>query len=166
MTQITARFSYDRAERRRKHNSATAVLGRPSPTMLSCIWEAFVGSADEHPDAVHVESSSTPASRVLSLSRSLSCTLSHTHRLSRRGAAQDAEFLTRNEALPPERIRAVETGGCPHAAIREDVSANLAGVRARQTRRTLLAQALAAARTSFRPCARSPKAVCRPGQAL
>jgi urease accessory protein len=38
---------------------------------------------------------------------------------------EDAEFLTRNEALPPERIRAVETGGCPHAAIREDISHNL-----------------------------------------
>jgi urease accessory protein len=37
---------------------------------------------------------------------------------------EDAEFLTRHQALPPERIRAVETGGCPHAAIREDVSAN------------------------------------------
>ena len=38
---------------------------------------------------------------------------------------EDAEFLQRNEALPRERIRAVETGGCPHAAIREDVSHNL-----------------------------------------
>jgi len=38
---------------------------------------------------------------------------------------EDAEFLTRNQALPPDRIRAVETGGCPHAAIREDVTANL-----------------------------------------
>ena len=38
---------------------------------------------------------------------------------------EDAEFLIRNEALPRERIRAVETGGCPHAAIREDVSHNL-----------------------------------------
>jgi urease accessory protein len=38
---------------------------------------------------------------------------------------EDAEFLTRNEALPSERIRAVETGGCPHAAIREDISPNL-----------------------------------------
>lgn len=38
---------------------------------------------------------------------------------------EDAEFLTRNEALPAERIKAVETGGCPHAAIREDISANL-----------------------------------------
>src|SRR6201995_4142225 len=38
---------------------------------------------------------------------------------------EDAEFLTRNEALPAERIRAVETGGCPHAAIREDLSHNL-----------------------------------------
>jgi urease accessory protein len=38
---------------------------------------------------------------------------------------EDAEFLQRHEALPPERIRAVETGGCPHAAIREDISHNL-----------------------------------------
>jgi urease accessory protein len=38
---------------------------------------------------------------------------------------EDAEFLHRNKALPSERIRAVETGGCPHAAIREDISHNL-----------------------------------------
>jgi urease accessory protein len=38
---------------------------------------------------------------------------------------EDAEFLTRNEALPAERIAAVETGGCPHAAIRDDISPNL-----------------------------------------
>ncbi len=38
---------------------------------------------------------------------------------------EDAEFLVRNQALPTERIAAVETGGCPHAAIREDISANL-----------------------------------------
>ncbi len=38
---------------------------------------------------------------------------------------EDAEFLVRHEALPVERIRAVETGGCPHAAIREDISHNL-----------------------------------------
>ena len=38
---------------------------------------------------------------------------------------EDAEFLMRNDALPHHLIRAVETGGCPHAAIREDVSANL-----------------------------------------
>ena len=39
---------------------------------------------------------------------------------------EDAEFLTRSGALPPERIRGVETGGCPHTAIREDASINLA----------------------------------------
>lgn len=39
---------------------------------------------------------------------------------------EDGEFLTRHGALAPERIRAVETGGCPHAAIREDISMNLA----------------------------------------
>src|ERR1700685_3769469 len=38
---------------------------------------------------------------------------------------EDAEFLIRNDALESGRIRAVETGGCPHAAIREDISANL-----------------------------------------
>jgi len=38
---------------------------------------------------------------------------------------EDGEFLVRHEALDAERIRAVETGGCPHAAIREDISANL-----------------------------------------
>jgi urease accessory protein len=38
---------------------------------------------------------------------------------------EDGEFLTQHHALPAERIRAVETGGCPHAAIREDISANL-----------------------------------------
>ncbi len=34
---------------------------------------------------------------------------------------EDGEFLTKHEALPKERIIAVETGGCPHAAIREDM---------------------------------------------
>ena len=41
---------------------------------------------------------------------------------------EDAEFLTRSGALPAERIRGVETGGCPHTAIREDASINLAAV--------------------------------------
>lgn len=38
---------------------------------------------------------------------------------------EDAEFLTKNFALPSPRIVAIETGGCPHAAVREDISANL-----------------------------------------
>ncbi|HYR67810.1 MAG TPA: urease accessory protein UreG [Reyranella sp.] len=41
---------------------------------------------------------------------------------------EDAEFLTRAGALAPERIVGVETGGCPHTAIREDASINLAAV--------------------------------------
>src|SRR5690606_33474223 len=41
---------------------------------------------------------------------------------------EDAEFLTRSGALAPERIVGVETGGCPHTAIREDASLNLAAV--------------------------------------
>src|SRR5450755_3467914 len=40
----------------------------------------------------------------------------------------DAEYLVRSGALPPERIAGVETGGCPHTAIREDASMNLAAV--------------------------------------
>ncbi|ATL87101.1 urease accessory protein UreG [Streptomyces malaysiensis subsp. malaysiensis] len=41
---------------------------------------------------------------------------------------EDAEFLLRNAVLPPERITAVETGACPHTAIRDDISANLEAV--------------------------------------
>lgn len=41
---------------------------------------------------------------------------------------EDAQFLVRAEALPSERIVGVETGGCPHTAIREDASMNLAAV--------------------------------------
>ncbi|HYH20855.1 MAG TPA: urease accessory protein UreG [Azospirillum sp.] len=41
---------------------------------------------------------------------------------------EDAQFLTRSGALEPERIMGVETGGCPHTAIREDASINLAAV--------------------------------------
>ena len=42
---------------------------------------------------------------------------------------EDAEFLVRRGALPPERVVGVETGGCPHTAIREDASVNLEAVR-------------------------------------
>ena len=41
---------------------------------------------------------------------------------------EDAQFLVRNQALAPERIIGVETGGCPHTAIREDASINLEAV--------------------------------------
>jgi len=41
---------------------------------------------------------------------------------------EDAEFLTRSGALTPDRIMGVETGGCPHTAIREDASMNLAAI--------------------------------------
>jgi urease accessory protein len=41
---------------------------------------------------------------------------------------EDAQFLVTSEALPPERIIGVETGGCPHTAIREDASINLEAV--------------------------------------
>jgi urease accessory protein len=46
----------------------------------------------------------------------------------------DAEYLVRSGALAPERIAGVETGGCPHTAIREDASINLAAVREMQTK--------------------------------
>jgi urease accessory protein len=41
---------------------------------------------------------------------------------------EDADFLVRSQALTPDRIRGVETGGCPHTAIREDASMNLAAI--------------------------------------
>src|SRR6266568_5089967 len=41
---------------------------------------------------------------------------------------EDAEFLVRNGALPAKRVIGVETGGCPHTAIRDDTSMNLAAV--------------------------------------
>ncbi|MHB1304232.1 MAG: urease accessory protein UreG [Acidiphilium sp.] len=47
---------------------------------------------------------------------------------------EDAEFLTRAGSLAAERILGIETGGCPHTAIREDASANLAGVAELQQR--------------------------------
>ena len=47
---------------------------------------------------------------------------------------EDAQFLTRSGALPPERIMGVETGGCPHTAIREDASINLAAIAQMVTR--------------------------------
>ena len=47
---------------------------------------------------------------------------------------EDAEFLTRQAALPPDRIVGVETGGCPHSAIRDDPSLNFEAVRDLETR--------------------------------
>ena len=47
---------------------------------------------------------------------------------------EDAEFLLRHEALEPDRILGVETGGCPHTAIREDASMNLSAVAELQSR--------------------------------
>ena len=51
---------------------------------------------------------------------------------------EDAQFLTRNESLAADRIIGVETGGCPHTAIREDASMNLAAVDTLQQRFTNL----------------------------
>src|SRR5690606_5285798 len=47
---------------------------------------------------------------------------------------EDALFLTRHEALPADRIMGVETGGCPHTAIREDASMNLGAIAELQAR--------------------------------
>ncbi|MFG6178382.1 urease accessory protein UreG [Halomonas sp. THAF12] len=51
---------------------------------------------------------------------------------------EDADFLTRHEALPADRILGVETGGCPHTAIREDASMNLAAIDDLQARHPAL----------------------------
>lgn len=47
---------------------------------------------------------------------------------------EDANFLLLNKALPDDRITAIETGGCPHAAIREDISANLGALETMQAK--------------------------------
>ncbi|KAH8114698.1 urease accessory protein UreG [Phellopilus nigrolimitatus] len=47
---------------------------------------------------------------------------------------EDQEFLIRNQALPSSRILAIETGGCPHAAIREDISANMGALETLQAK--------------------------------
>jgi urease accessory protein len=47
---------------------------------------------------------------------------------------EDCEFLIRSGALPPERIEGVETGGCPHTAIREDATVNLLAVKNMESR--------------------------------
>ena len=47
---------------------------------------------------------------------------------------EDQEFLIKNKALPESRILAIETGGCPHAAIREDISANMGALETLQAR--------------------------------
>ncbi len=70
---------------------------------------------------------------------------------------EDAEFLIRSAALAPERIVGVETGGCPHTAIREDASMNLAAIDdlCRRFPSLDLCSSRAAATTSPRPSARS-----------
>ena len=65
---------------------------------------------------------------------------------------EDAEFLTRSGALPPERIRGVETGGCPHTAIREDASINLAA----SSPRTRVTDGTTCARWGKRTSGRTP----------
>ena len=47
---------------------------------------------------------------------------------------EDQEFLIKNRALPTDRILAIETGGCPHAAIREDISANMGALETLQAK--------------------------------
>jgi urease accessory protein UreG len=47
---------------------------------------------------------------------------------------EDQEFLIKNRALPADRILAIETGGCPHAAIREDISANMGALETLQAK--------------------------------
>lgn len=47
---------------------------------------------------------------------------------------EDQEFLIKNQALPASRILAIETGGCPHAAIREDISANMGALETLQAK--------------------------------
>jgi urease accessory protein len=62
------------------------------------------------------------------LARSLSPSLSVAAITNDIFTKEDAEFLVRNQSLPADRVIGVETGGCPHSAIRDDVSMNLSAV--------------------------------------
>ncbi len=62
------------------------------------------------------------------LARSLSSELSMAAITNDIFTKEDAEFLVRNQSFPADRVIGVETGGCPHVAIREDVSMNLSAV--------------------------------------
>jgi urease accessory protein len=62
------------------------------------------------------------------LARSLSPSLSVAAITNDIFTKEDAEFLVRNQSLPADRVMGVETGGCPHTAIRDDVSMNLSAV--------------------------------------
>ena len=73
---------------------------------------------------------------VLSLCRSLRARLNLAVVTNDIYTKEDAEFLVRNDALTEDRILGVETGGCPHTAIREDASANLQAVAELQRRFT------------------------------
>jgi urease accessory protein len=73
---------------------------------------------------------------VLSLCRSLRARLNLAVVTNDIYTKEDAEFLVRNDALTADRILGVETGGCPHTAIREDASANLQAVAELQRRFT------------------------------
>src|SRR5882672_4397691 len=69
---------------------------------------------------------------------------------------EDAEFLARREVLPLERIVGVETGGCPHSAIREDASVNLAAVAGLEKKFPTTAARLTLASSRMALCGQPP----------
>jgi urease accessory protein len=100
-----------------------AWAGRPAPLRRDLARRAFTVG-------VGGPVGSGKTALVLALCRALRETVSLAVVTNDIFTREDAEFLVRNDALPADRIRAVETGGCPHAAIREDVTANVLALEA------------------------------------
>lgn len=112
------------------------------PSLLSCIWAGLSALARPllpWPCAKNSAGSTTSVRPRICISFTnlnppflLSfCTATVTNDIFTR---EDQEFLIKNKALPASRILAIETGGCPHAAIREDISANMGALETLQAK--------------------------------
>jgi len=89
-------------------------LNQPAPSALSCLRLGIGGPVGSGKTAL-----------TLRLCQNLRDTVNMAVVTNDIYTKEDSQFLTRNNAMPAERIRGVETGGCPHTAIREDASINL-----------------------------------------
>ncbi len=100
--------------------------------MTTAVLKKTVANVDTHKEPLRVGIGGPVGSGKTALTLALCKRLRETYNLAVVTndiyTKEDAQFLTKNEALTPDRIIGVETGGCPHTAIREDASMNLEAV--------------------------------------
>lgn len=100
--------------------------------MTTAVLKKTVAEVDAHKEPLRVGIGGPVGSGKTALTLALCKRLRETYNLAVVTndiyTKEDAQFLTKNEALTPDRIIGVETGGCPHTAIREDASMNLEAV--------------------------------------